>query len=403
MRILCCALLTGCVVGTAEAPPEDDEGADIGDGQLMPDVAGMPGCGQVTTVILYSEATNELTLPNAFAAAVDPCTRYYVHLPALANDKSMPRMGADKVHALGPNFHAMAEFSWSAWHQWIDASPGTRDWETAGKAFRTRMAAAGYDVAAGDTWAINEFPTTTRSGESDVWTHERSAVKGLAIGDGTLTSKGVVYTAGMGQTLANTSVLKSNIENWLQQDAFWADMGRYVQWYAYEVYADPHDNCVIGSNVLDDADHISAYVEHLPRIAHEGGAATATASSYLTHHYVPLLNASWNSNVGFGDNLINLPDYVKFSRLQIYATHVNAAHDGYPGRRIGFAWAPKNATADQEAYLSGVIANSVARAYPANKFYNYGKYACNVSGALDGCGCTVSGSYNPAWDVFGAW
>src|SRR5437763_1489959 len=89
----------------------------------------------------------------------------------------------------------------------------------------------GADIGHGDIWAINEFPTTTRTGELDIWPHERAAVKGLATGDGTLTVKGVVYTAGMGQTLQNVSVLKGNIENWLQQDGWWADMNKYVRWY----------------------------------------------------------------------------------------------------------------------------------------------------------------------------
>ena len=395
-------VMTGCVVGSAEAPPENDEGADIGDDPgLTPDVAGFPGCSEVTTVILYSEDTYALTLPNAFAAAVDPCTRYYVNLPALTSDKTQPRPGADKVHALGPQFHAMAEFSWGAWKSWVDASPGTRDWITAGKEFRTRMIAAGYDVANGDVWSINEFPSTTRTGDNDVWTHERSAVQALAIGDGTRTVKGVVYTAGIGQTLSDVNVLKNNVEGWLQQDGFWADMNKYVAWYAQEVYADPHLNCVKGSNVSDDADHVSAYLEYLPRLAHQGQSATAAA--YLQHHYVPLVNAAFGGNGGFGNNAIDLGDFVKFSRMQIYATHVNAAHDGYPGRRIGFAWAPQNTTPDQETYLSQQIANSVGRAYPANKFYNYGKYACNASGSLDGCGCQVDGQYNDAWDAFSNW
>ena len=47
----CFTFVTGCVVGTAEAPPEDNEGADIGDDPgLSPDVAGFPGCTQITTV-----------------------------------------------------------------------------------------------------------------------------------------------------------------------------------------------------------------------------------------------------------------------------------------------------------------------------------------------------------------
>ncbi len=396
------SLAAACTVGDDTAPPEDNVGADIGDGDIMPDVAGFPGCSQISTVILYSEDTYELTLPNAFAAALDPCTRYYVTIPALSADKTMPRPTADKVHALGPQFHAMAEFAWGDWRQWIAASPGTRDWESAGKEFRTRMAAAGYDVAAGDIWAINEFPSSTRSGDNGVWDNERAAVKGLAEGDGTRTVKGVVYTADVGQTMTSVSVLKGYIEGWLQQDGFWTDMNKYVQWFAYEVYADPHQDCVIGSNVSDDSEHVSDYLEHLPRIAHQGGSAIA--ASYLQHHYVPLLNAAFGGNVGFGDNQIELGNFVKFSRLQIYATHVNAAHDGYPGRRIGFAWAPKNTTADQETYLAGQIASSVGRAYKANKFYNYGKYACNASGSLDGCGCQVeSSSYNNVWDAFDNW
>jgi hypothetical protein len=310
------------------------------------------------------------------------------------------RANADKVHLLGPNFHAMAEFHWAAWHDWVAASPGTRDWELAGKALRTRMAAAGY--TAGDIWAINEFPSTTRTGELDVWTHERAAVKGLAEGDGT-TVRGVVFLSGMGQTQQNFSVYKANVKNWLAQTGFWSDMDKYVRWFSYEVYADPHNNCVVGSNVLRDEAQLDAYLEHIPRLAVAGGAATATAAAYLKHHYLPLLNAAWNTNVGFGDNVINLGDFEKFSRLQIYATHVWAANHGYPGRRIGFAWAPQNATPDQASDLADVIARSVNRSYPADGFYGLGKYACSISGTLDGCGCTVSGTYNDGWEAFANW
>lgn len=31
-------------------------------------------------------------------------------------------------------------------------------------------------------------------------------------------------------------------------------MNSYVRWFGYEVYADPHDTCVVGSNVPADAD-----------------------------------------------------------------------------------------------------------------------------------------------------
>jgi hypothetical protein len=411
--VLLLAVLGGCIGDSPADPPPDqpdpgnqpgDDGSDGSGGNLVdPSADAMPGCASVTTVIMYSEGTYELGLPNAFAANPDPCTRYYVHLPALSADKTMPRGGVANVHALGPNFHAMAEFSWGAWRDWIAASPGTRNWELAGQAFRQRMTDAGYDVAGGDTWAINEFPSTTRTGDQDVWTHEENAVKGLDEGDGTVSSKGVVYLEGMGQNLANFSVYKANVENWLQQDAFWNAMDSHVRWFSQEVYADPHFDCVIGSNVQSDADHLNAYLEHIPRLAANGGSGTQTAAAYLAKAYTPLVNESFNSDTGFGDNMIDLGDFERFTRLQVYGTHYWAANHNYPGRRIGFAWAPRNTTPDQDSALETIIANSVIRSYPSGGFYGLGKYACSTDGNLDGCGCTVSGSYNGGWVTFGTW
>ncbi len=394
MKLTVLLLLTACV-GTTPDDPEADLPVVAGD--MVEDASAIAGCSSVTTVLLYSEETYELTLPNAFAAAADRCTRYYVDLPHQSGDPTMPRPGADKVHALGANVHAMAEFSWSGWAQWIAQSPGTRDWALAGKTFRQRMVDAGYDVAAGDTWVINEFPSSTRTGDADVWTHERSAVKALYAGD----TQGVVFLAGMGQTLQNFAVYKPNVAGWLEQDAWWADMSRYVRWFGYEVYADPHDDCA--GNVAADADHLDDYLEHVPRLAVAGGARTQTAAAYLARSYVPLVNAAWNSDGGFGNNVVALGDFEKFSRLQIYATHLWASGHAYPGRRIGFAWSPKNATTDQQQELADVIANSVARAYPAGGFYNLGKYACSTSGSLAGCGCTITGAFNNAWQTFATW
>ena len=396
-------VVVGCV---ADAPGYDDgDEPDPEEDVTQIDAAAgtIPGCNSVTTVLLYSEGTNELKLPGAFAANVDKCTQYYVNLPALSGDKTMPRADADKVHALGPNFHAMAEFSWSAWRQWIAASPGTRDWRIAGHVFRTRMADAGYDVAKGDVWAINEFPSSTRTGEADVWTHERNAVKGLAEGDGTKHVNGVVFLAGMGQSLQNFSVYKANLKSWLQQSTWWSDMADNVRWFSYEMYADPHYNCVIGSNVGADRTNLNAYLEHVPRLAKAGGAATGTAFAYLKTHFVPLMSSAWNSETGFGDNRIPLDQFAKYQRLQIYATHYWASQFGYPGRRLGFAWAPKSSTVEQQDQLASVIASSVKRSYPANGFYNLGKFACSTSGSLNGCGCQAAGSYNRGWDTFASW
>ena len=404
IALACVIAWAGCVVEApgyeqGDEPTSNENGVDLGDGSITPDIAG---CSAVTTVILYSEDTDDLALPRAFAANADRCTKYYVNLPALSNDKTEPRATVAAVHALGPNFYATAEFSWGAWRDWIAQSPGTRDWATAGKQFRERMAAAGYDVNAGDTWAINEFPASTRTGDNDVWQHERAAVMALATGDGGNVVQGVVFLAGMGQTLQDTSVYKSNMEGWLRQTPWWNDMASYVRSFAYEVYADPHDSCA-GSNVMADMEHLDAYLEHLPRLAKAGGAESATAAAYLAHHYVPLVSAAFNSNSGFGDNQIPLAAFLKYARLQVFASHYWAAYHGYPGRRLGFAYAPKDATPDQLDSLTKAIAGAMSRAYPANRFWNLAKYACSTGGSLDGCGCQVNGSFNPAWSAFDSW
>lgn len=396
--VVALVMVAGCV---GDAPPDPDLGDGSGDLGDSPDA--MTGCASVTTVLLYSEDTYDLTLPNAFAAAPVSCTRYYVDLPHLTTDSTMPRPGADKVHALGASFHAMAEFSWSGWANWIAASPGTRDWASAGRQFRQRMVDAGYDVAAGDTWVINEFPSSTHTGDNDVWQHEADAVKSLDEGDGSHPTKGAVLLEGMGQNLVNFAVYKPNVEGWLQHDAFWTAMSAHVRWFGQEVYADPHFNCVTGSNVATATTHLDAYLEHIPELAEASGGRASAAVAFLTSAYVPLLNEAWNSNAGFGNDVIDLGDFEKFSRLQIYSTHVWAANHPYPGRRIGFAWAPRNETAAQDSALSSVIANSVARAYPSQEFYGLGKYACSTDGNLAGCGCTVSGGYNTGWNTFATW
>lgn len=389
-RTLLWGAVAACAVGCGGESDED----------LVEDAEAITGCTSVTTVLLYSENTYEFTLPNAFAAAQDPCTRYFVDLPHLAADHTMPRTGADQVHALGPNFHALAEFSWSGWASWIAQSPGTRSWYQAGVLFRRRMLDAGYDLPGGDTWVINELPSAIRSGASNVREDAADVVRGLFEGDGSAHAQGAVFVAGIGQTLQNFSVYKPNVQGWLQDTAFWNAMTAHVRWFSYEVYADPHVDCVVDSNVVADAEQLNAYLEHVPRLAEAGGARTAVAAAYLARSYVPLLNAAWNSDNGFGDNLIPLPPFEKFSRLQVYATHVWAANHPFPGRRIGFAWSPKSATVDEQQDLAGEIAHSVARAYPPGAFYNLGKLACSSDGSLDGCGCQVPGAYNPGWGVF---
>ena len=84
----------------------------------------------------------------------------------------------------------------SAWGTWVADTGDT--WYQAGVEARRSMAAAGYDVTLGDTWAVNEFSAAVRQGSGTARADARNFVHGLFDGDGT-TARGTVFTVGMGQ------------------------------------------------------------------------------------------------------------------------------------------------------------------------------------------------------------
>ena len=131
---------------------------------------------------VFYAATDWLRLATKLAATASPCAEYYVSIPPIVGDKTNLRPGqADRIRALGANFHALAEFHWTTWSRWVTDNATT--WYAAGVEMRKRMAQAGFDVAAGDTWAVNEFPSTVRSGSGTARENARELVRGLYEGD----------------------------------------------------------------------------------------------------------------------------------------------------------------------------------------------------------------------------
>ena len=106
-------------------------------------------CSELTQVILWAPRSGLGNITKNLTPNLD-CTHYYVMVPLNANDKTSfhGNVGTEiaNVHALGKNFHAVAEFNVSAWRRWISDSPGTRDWHSAGVQFRQRMATAGFQL-----------------------------------------------------------------------------------------------------------------------------------------------------------------------------------------------------------------------------------------------------------------
>ena len=133
---------------------------------------------------VFYTATDWMRLATKLAANASPCAQYFFSIPSLAADHTQIRADqAWRIRALGPQFHAMAEVSMGAWGKWVTSTGST--WYQAGVEARRRMAVAGYDVALGDTWAVNEFSSAVRQGTSTARADARNFVRGLAIGDGT--------------------------------------------------------------------------------------------------------------------------------------------------------------------------------------------------------------------------
>src|SRR5262245_1470352 len=175
--------------------------------------------------IFYAQ-TDWLRLATRLAAQASPCAQYYVSVPPRAASKTTLRNGeAAKIRALGTNVHALAEINWTGWKAWVTQNSST--WFEAGVEARRRMATAGFDVSRGDTWAVNEFPSSVRVPSADRQ-NARELVRGLFTGDGGPPAKGVVWIIGVGQAVADTTPYQTNLQNWLGDTGFWTDMGAYV-------------------------------------------------------------------------------------------------------------------------------------------------------------------------------
>src|SRR5437016_3058973 len=239
---------------------------------------------------VFYAATDWRRLATKLAANAYACAQYYISVPPLADTKTQERSDeAWRIRALGANFHALAEINMSAWGTWVIDGGGT--WYQAGVEARKNMAAAGYDVIQGDTWAVNEFSSSVRQGGGTARADARNFVHGLFDGDGTLpTAKGIVWTVGMGQGTTYMTTYKTNLENWLQDTAFWTDMSAYVSDWSQEVYGDFRNYGVAGSFLPTRRDYLNDYLEHEIVLADAGPAPIATARSFLRAAYSPLAN-----------------------------------------------------------------------------------------------------------------
>ena len=351
-----------------------------------------------------------MRLATKLAANASPCAQYYFSIPSLADDHTQLRSDqAWRIRALGPQFHAMAEISMSAWGTWVADNGST--WYQAGVEARRRMVAAGYDVNLGDTWAVNEFSSAVRQGASTARADARNFVHGLYDGDGTQPPvRGTVFISGMGQGTLNFSVYKPNLEGWLTDSAFWADMNRYVSDWSQELYGDFRNYGVAGAPLATRRDYLNDYLQHVIVHANVGPDAAATARSYLQTASSPLANAAWQWDSGFGWTLVSAAQMEDYVSAQTYALrYYGAATQPTGADHWGFAWAPKNTSAmpttdfnTQSGEIIDRLASAIHDSDQSPDATNPGRNACGTT--QNWCVTDISGAwFNDGWKTFTYW
>jgi hypothetical protein len=193
-------------------------------------------CRLHAEIAVYT-ANDWTRLAQTLAAEATHCADYYISIPPLSNDKTVPRSGqAERIRAFGPRFHAVAEANLAAWQTWVLTNG--RTWIEAGREFRSRMVAAGYDVLLGDLWAMNEVPSSVRQNAGQSRRNLLDFLRGLYEGDGANPTKGIVFVIGFSQRTQLLSVYLNNMRGWLADDSFWTEVDAYARFWAQEVYGD---------------------------------------------------------------------------------------------------------------------------------------------------------------------
>jgi hypothetical protein len=349
-----------------------------------------------------------LRLATKLAASASPCAQYYISIPPLASDKTKARPDqAWRIRALGPSFHPMAEIHFTTWQRWVAANGST--WYAAGVEARHRMEAAGFDVTKGDTWAVNEFPSSVRANAGTIRANVRDFVHGLYAGDGTPPTRGVVFVVGVGQSSTALPLYQANLQNWMTDTAFWTDMSAYVSDWSQETYGDVRRYAVPGSSADTRRDYLIDYLEAKRILAGVGPPTIDAARAYLAGAYSPLANAAWQWSSSYGWTDVPFDLMQSFVSGQVYALRYYGAASGQPQDHFGFAWQPRNAAgltrADFNAQtaaildrLASAIRGSGETVDPARP----GVEACGPAG--QNCAGDLPGAtFTEAWKAFRTW
>ncbi|MGH7282396.1 MAG: hypothetical protein ACRELY_12780 [Polyangiaceae bacterium] len=293
------------------------------------------------------------------------------------------------------------------------------DWYLKGVLFRQRMAKRGYRPQAGDTWHINELESgwaRTRVQQRAI----RQLVRGLADGDpeydaatdpdpdiATLSAeekaaitkaarmkdvRGVVFVSSLGKRRPgerSNAPFEDALKQTLRHRQFWAEMANDVSSFALERYLSFGGDCKTSLSAQSDAMAkdimaLELAAQQAPRYrggARAGKSTVATALSYLSRAYNPVINAAW----GFNNDARTLSQFSRFVRGQVEATRSYASEHTTPDNRIGIYFKAKDGATDATtATFADHVAASLNAAYDGHGGRPIA--ACGSAGA-EGCTC----------------
>jgi hypothetical protein len=388
-----------------------------------------PSCRLHAEAVFWT-ASDWVPLSEAMAADSSPCADYYISIPPQAADKTALRgLQDDIIRALGPHIHPVAEMTLgtlTGWNHWVNAVAG-RTWFGAGVEFRRRMAVAGYRLDLGETWLLNEFDRSTRRDEPPYTRAAmRDLLRGLYDGGGTqpvssgIVEIGIAYTH---QNIPDVAQYKAEMQNWLEDSAFWDDVAPKIRILTKEAYPDARFWGVAGSSRHERSEHLTQYMEHLINLVESGPASIFEVRDFMRRAFMPLGNATWPALgpdpfsppfcCGHGWTLIPLEEMLNFVSEQVYAVrHYAGSHPhSAPAGRLGFSWQPTNnfnlppaEWTAAKAAIAARIASAIHYAYREGGASPEG--ACSPPGSgEDWCrgGDVAGATFDARWQMFESW
>jgi hypothetical protein len=375
-------------------------------------------CASIARILTFNPNGWEplLTSMKQFPAS---CANYYVAVPPYENGKPRNPAGVRAYNdAAKARFIPVAEFNWG--------KSGLNNRRVnpyrVGVQFRIDMAKIGYKVENGETWVVDEIPSSVLT-SSIARKRVRLLIRGL-YGEGTnlRKSRGMVWMVFRGQDPNGIETYKTRLEG-LQRDApaFWSAMKAYTQIWSQEVYPwCPDYACPRGATLGAKARHVNQYTMHPARLAFASNSqALQTVRDTFRAGYMPFENAFWtpvpppcvaqgtcrDPNLAYHTRALNTDQMMRFVSLQVYATRAWALAPGkpYPRRRIGFAWNQHTrARAAQTQAVATRLAKALRGAYSLN---GTPRYACSLSGSSTRlCNPSVaSAHFTEAWETFARW